>query len=296
MVSATSDPASLAAATRDFETNRKLLFSLAYNVVGTVSDAEDVVQETWVAWATTHRDRVANPRAYLVRIAVNQSLARLDRARRDREAYAGLWLPEPLDSEATETRSETASFTMLVVLESLSPLERAVFVLNEGFAFGHNEIAEIIGRSPAAVRQVASRARANVRERRDRYHIDEATHREVTERFLKAALGGDLNALLDILAPDVTMWTDGGGVVPGVARRIITGIDHVARVLTLGGGQRREGLQGRVIAANGGAAALILRDDMPYATVVLDLRPADNRIRTVYNIANPDKLTRFARW
>jgi RNA polymerase sigma factor (sigma-70 family) len=227
----------LDAATASFAEHRELLFSVAYNLLGTVTDTEDVLQDTWLAWAAGGREEVANPRAYLLRIAVNQALSRLRRARRSREAYVGPWLPEPLatGTDATDNteRAEAVSLAMLVVLETLTPLERTVFVLHEAFGYDHPEIAAILGRSPAAVRQLAHRAREHVQARRPRYQPDPGARRAATERFLAAAVGGDLHALLDALAPDVTLWTDAGGKLRA-ARRVIQGRDKVARLIVAG--------------------------------------------------------------
>src|SRR5262245_18075042 len=217
------------AATRAFVEHRELLFSIVYNLLGSVADAEDVLQETWLAWearaGAPQGAGIEHPRAYLVRVAVHQALARQETIRRRRETYVGLWLPEPLattpaddaetaDAADTGVRAETVSVALLVVLETLTPLERAVFVLGEVFGFTHPEIAAILGRSPAAIRQVAHRARTHVHARRPRYRTDPGLHRQVTERFAAAVGGGDLPALLRLLAPDVTLWADGGGKVP----------------------------------------------------------------------------------
>jgi RNA polymerase sigma-70 factor (ECF subfamily) len=191
--------------TASFVELRELLFSVVYNLLGTVSDTEDVLQETWLAWASSGREEVANARAYLLRIAVNQALSRLRRERRNRETYVGPWLPEPLatgaDAAEGAERAEAVSLAMLVVLETLTPLERTVFVLHEVFGYEHAEIAAILGRRPAAVRQLAHRAREHVQARRPRCQPDPSAQRAATERFLAAAVGGDLPALLEVLAP-----------------------------------------------------------------------------------------------
>ncbi|GAA2793695.1 sigma-70 family RNA polymerase sigma factor [Nonomuraea dietziae] len=208
-------------------------------MLGSVADTEDVLQEAWLSWASRDQSRIENPRAYLVRIAVNQALAQQSALRRRREAYVGPWLPEPLVASAGDVadgseevlRAESVSMAMLVVLETLSPLERAVFILHEVFAYAHTEIADMIDRSPSAVRQLAHRARGHVQARRPRHHVDPRVQRQVTERFVAAAFGGDLDALMEMLAPQVTLWSDGGGRSNVASPRPVKGRDKVARLL-----------------------------------------------------------------
>src|SRR5262245_33415486 len=217
-----------------FTDHRPLLFSVAYRLTGSVADAEDVVQEAWLRWARTDADQVRAPKAYLVKTVTNLALNELQSARARRETYVGPWLPEPLltSPDATEEveMADSVSLAMLVVLESLSPLERAVFVLGEVFGYGQQEIAELIDRDPAAVRQLAHRAREHVRARRPRYPTDPATQADVVARFRDAAAGGDMAAMMELLAPEVTMWSDGGGKVTA-ARRPVVGADNVVRWL-----------------------------------------------------------------
>jgi RNA polymerase sigma factor (sigma-70 family) len=301
-----------APATQAFLEHRELLFSIVYNLLGSVADAEDVLQETWLAWearaGAPQGEGIEHPRAYLVRIAVHQALARQEAIRRRRETYVGPWLPEPLatppaeaadaaDAADAAVRAETVSVALLVVLETLTPLERAVFVLGEVFGFTHPEIAAILGRSPAAIRQVAHRARAHVHARRPRYRTDPGLHRQVTERFAAAVGGGDLPALLRLLAPDVTLWADGGGKVPSAGSRPVHGRDRVARLLTRGAATRtadglpRLGVRYRRI--NGDPALVLFAGAAPFAVVVLDLTPDGQQVSGVYAVTNPDKLSRF---
>ncbi|MFF4773254.1 RNA polymerase sigma factor SigJ [Microtetraspora fusca] len=296
--------------TQVFVGHRELLFSVVYNILGSVADTEDVLQETWLAWATRTRARnaeqVDNPRAYLVRVAVNQALARRAEIDRRQETYVGQWLPEPVVTPLADTsgagdssdtadaavRADSASMALLVVLETLTPAERAVFVLHEVFGYAHTEIADLLGRSPAAVRQLAHRAREHVHARRPRYHADPRMRREVTERFLSAALGGDLKALLQVLAPDVTLWTDGGGKGPATSLHPIHGRDAVARTLLTVAANARD-LDIRYRRVNGDPSAVLFDSGSPIAVLVLDLTPGSHHVRGIYSVTNPDKLTRI---
>ncbi|WP_317452737.1 RNA polymerase sigma factor SigJ [Streptomyces sp. CBMA29] len=300
-------------ATEVFVGHRELLFSVVYNLLGSVSDTEDVLQETWLAWARRVRqpdaEEIDNPRAYLVRIAVNQALARQATISRRRETYIGPWLPEPLltrtpealdspqgaravDAAESALRTESVSMALLVVLETLTPLERAVFVLHEVFGYAHTEIAEILGRSPSAIRQLAHRAREHVQARRPRYQADPHLQQQVTERFVAAALGGDIAELMSLLAPDVTMWTDGGGKVRS-ALRPVNGRDKVARFLNgYATGRLPESLDIRYQQVNGDPSAVVFSGDSPYAVMVMDLNPSNDQITDIYLVTNPDKLSR----
>jgi len=212
-----------------FADHRNLLFSVAYRILGSAADAEDAVQDTWVKWSAADRSEVADPKAYLVRIVSNVAMDRLRSAQVRRETYVGPWLPEPILTTADSgDDNDDVSMALLVVLETLSPLERAVFVLKEAFAFTYGEIADAVGRTEAAVRQAAHRAREHVSARRPRFLADQRRQREVTERFFAATAGGDINTLMQLLAPDVTLWTDGGGKVRQ-AHRPIFGAERVAK-------------------------------------------------------------------
>jgi RNA polymerase sigma-70 factor (ECF subfamily) len=281
-------------ATQLFADHRELLFSVVYNLLGTVADTEDVLQDTWLAWAPRNTEEITNPRAYLVRIAVNTALSRQAVIRSRRETYVGPWLPEPLLTEDTTDpalRAESVSMAMLVVLETLTPLERAVFVLHEVFGYAHTEIAEILDRSPAAVRQLAHRAREHVQARRPRYETDPQVQQQITERFLAAAIGGDLTDLMELLAPDVTMWADGGGKASALLRPV-NGSDKVARTLVAVMSRRRQKhLDVRYRIVNGDLSAVFFADDEPFTFMVLDLTPDGEKVAGVYTVRNPDKLT-----
>ncbi len=290
-----------------FDDHRELLFSIVYNMLGSVADTEDVLQETWLAWTTRNRapdaEHIDSPRAYLVRIAVNRALAHQAAMSRRRETYVGPWLPEPLVGPLTDTpvpgdaadaavRAESVSMALMVVLETLTPLERGVFVLHEVFGYAHTEIAEILGRSPAAIRQLAHRAREHVHARRPRYEPDPQVRRQVTERFLAAALGGDLDALLRILAPEVTLWSDGGGKTRAAGLRPLHGRDKVARLFAALAPGSGRGLDVAYRSVNGDPSALLLAGDTPYAVLVLDLTPDGEQVCGIYTVSNPDKLSR----
>ena len=237
-------------------------------------------------------DGVREPKAYLVKTVTNLALTELTSARARRETYVGPWLPEPLltspDSAEGVEMAESVSLAMLVVLESLSPLERAVFVLGEVFGYGQAEIGEMIDRDPAAVRQLAHRAREHVQARRPRYTTDAATQADLVARFRDACAGGDLAAMMEILAPDVTAWSDGGGKVTA-ARRPLYGADNVARwlfgVLAKPGTQ---GLEMTIATINGAAGLIGSYGGVPAGSVSLDV---DNgRVVGIRVTVNPDKL------
>ena len=282
------------AATEAFLAHRNLLFTIAYEMLGSAADAEDVLQETWLRWAGVDLDIVENQRAYLVRIATRQALGRLRTLGRRKESYVGPWLPEPLltapDVAEDIELAENVSMAMLLVLETLTPTERAVFVLREVFDVEYDEIAEAIDRTPAAVRQIAHRARAHVAARRPRGVATAAETRDALEAFQQAAQTGDLQHLLDILAPDVVFLGDGGGVKQAVPRPIV-GSEKVGRIL-------RAGLANLAAASLqpaqvNGYPALILRFDGEVDTV-LALRIDDGLITGIYAVRNPEKLSHMA--
>ena len=218
-----------------FVAHRSLLFTVAYEMLGSVADAEDVVQETWLRWADVDRAEVRDPRAYLVRIVTRQALNRLRTLARRREEYVGEWLPEPLltspDVAEDVELAESVSIAMLTVLETLAPTERAVLVLHEVFDVPYDEIAEAVGKTSAAVRQIAHRARQHVAARRPRMEVSRTEQQQVVERFLVALTAGDLQGLMDVLAPDVVVVADSGGLAPA-ARRPVLGAKRVASALS----------------------------------------------------------------
>jgi RNA polymerase sigma-70 factor (TIGR02957 family) len=280
-----------------FQEHRGLLYGVAYRMLGTSADAEDIVQDAWLRWSAADRSGIEDPRAFLVRITTNLALDRLRSARAQRETYVGPWLPEPMltspDIAEEAELAESVSMAMLVVLETLSPLERAVFVLKEVFGFPYGEIAQALDRSETAVRQLGTRARKHVEARRPRFGTDRRERREVTERFIEAALGGDLNRLMEALAPEVVLWTDGGGKVKA-PRRVIHGADKVARWLVAVSDQpyagvRPEDMRIRRVDLNGVPAMVIDGPDRTIGTISIDVDDA-GRVVAVHLVANPDKL------
>jgi RNA polymerase sigma-70 factor (ECF subfamily) len=288
-----------AALLEPFDRHRRLLFTVAYQMLGSVADAEDVVQDAWLRWSAADRGDVADARAYLVQVTSRLALDRLRSARVRREAYVGPWLPEPLLTETAAgpedavELGEQVSLALLVVLETLSPLERAVFVLRDVFGMPVPEVAAALGRSEAAVRQVAHRAREHVEARRPRFDADRRAQREVTERFLAAAIGGDVESLLAAMAPGVVLVSDGGGRVKA-ARRPIEGADKVARFLAAVGplGAELPGLRVEVTEVNGAPAVVARTDAGPY--MALQLLLVDGLVAQVLYIGNPEKLAGIA--
>ena len=278
--------------TEAFLAHRNLLFTVAYEMLGSAADAEDVLQETWLRWAGVDLDAVQNPRAYLVRVTTRQALMRIRALGRRKESYVGSWLPAPLltapDVAEDVELTESVSMAMMLVLETLAPTERAVFVLREVFDFAYDEIGAAVGKSAAAVRQIAHRARAHVAARRPRVTPSAAEARHAVDAFQLAASTGDLQHLVDILAPDVVFLGDGGGIKQAVPRPIV-GAQRVARALTVG--LRRVAAEGSLepVQVNG-CPALILRFGGELDTV-LAMRVDDGLITGMYAVRNPEKLS-----
>ncbi|MGI5371465.1 RNA polymerase sigma-70 factor [Streptomyces iakyrus] len=283
-----------------FEAHRPVLLGVAYRMLGRVADAEDVVQEAWLRWSGSDRADVREPRGYLVRITTRLAIDRLRQIKARGETYVGPWLPEPYVTDFGDTVPDTAeravladsvSLAVLVVLESLSPLERAVFVLREAFGFPYADIAAMLDRGEPAVRQLAGRARKHVEERRPRYEVDPAQRRDLTERFLAAAADGDLEGLMALLAPEVRLVGDSGGK-SRAPLRVLQTADKVGRFLIGTAQKSLPGLTVRFLEVNGGPAVLILSGGEPDSVFQLDV--ADGRVQSVYIIRNPDKLRSLA--
>lgn len=275
----------------EFVQHRPLLFTVADEMLGSASDAEDVLQESWLRWDAVDKSEVRDPRAYLVRTVTRQALNRLRTLKRLREQYVGPWLPEPLatapDVAEDVELAEAVSFAMLVVLETLSPLERAVYLLREVFGFGYDEIADAVGRSQSAVRQVVHRAREHVQARRPRATVGPAARGEAAERFVVAARTGNIQQLMDVLAPDVVLLTDGGGKVRA-ALQPIHGPDKVARFLAaVAPSAESYTLEWSMV--NGAPAVLLFIDGQLDSVVSVDAEK-DGRVSRIYYVRNPDKL------
>ncbi len=272
---------------------RPLLFSIAYRLLGSVMEAEDMVQETYLRWQAQDSAAIASPRAYLTTVITRLCLDQLRSARARRETYIGPWLPEPLLTDPGRSPADAAvmadslSMAFLVLLERLSPLERAVFVLREVFDYDYAAIADIVDRSEAACRQLASRARRAVTERPPRDTPAPEVGMGLARRFLAAAGGGDMAELMAVLAPDVT-WTSDGGGLPGVARRPIRGAEAVARFVFGLNRLAPPGAAARPVSLNGGPGVLVEMDGAPYAAVALDVD--GDRVRAFYAVVNPLKL------
>jgi RNA polymerase sigma-70 factor, ECF subfamily len=282
------------AAAQVFEEHRNLLVGSAYRMLGSVADAEDLVQDAWLRWSAADRSQVAEPRAYLVQVAVNGALNQLRAAKARREAYVGPWLPEPLlvapDVAEDVATADSVSMAVMVVLETLSPLERAVFVLREVFGYGYRDIAGALARSEPSVRQLAHRAREHVQARRPRFAADRTEQRQVTNEFLAACGSGDLARLMALLAPGVRLTSDSGGKARA-PRRIIIGAGKVARfILAITG--TAEGMRVEITDVNG--AAGIVGFDGGRAAFALALDVCDNKVQGMFLINNPDKLTALA--
>ncbi|NYI04651.1 RNA polymerase sigma-70 factor [Allostreptomyces psammosilenae] len=279
-------------ATETFVAHRNLLFTVAYEMLGSAADAEDVLQETWLRWVGVDLGAVRDRRAYLVRMTTRQALSRLRALRRSKESYVGPWLPEPLltapDVADDVELADSVSMAMLLVLETLRPTERAVFVLRDVFGLEYDEIAEAVDKSPATVRQIAHRARAHVAARRPRGGASPAETRTALEAFHRAVDTGDLQRLLDVLAPDVVLLTDGGGIVRAALAPVV-GADLVAKVLG------RIGPAASLHPAQvNGHPALVLRQDGAIDTV-LALRIDDHLVTGLYAVRNPEKLSHMER-
>jgi RNA polymerase sigma-70 factor (ECF subfamily) len=282
-------------ATESFVAHRNLLFTVAYEMLGSAADAEDVVQETWLRWAEVDQEQVRDQRAYLVRITTRQSLNRLRTMSRRKESYVGPWLPEPMlttpDVAQDVELAESVSMALMLVLETLSPTERAVFVLREVFDVGYDEIAAAVDKTPTTVRQIAHRARRHVDARRPRETVSRSETQAVLDSFQRALNTGDLQGLLDVLAPEVVLMGDGGGI-KHASRRPVVGADKVARYIV--GGMAKNLVDVAVTITPtlvNGNPALVIRLDGELDGVMA-AQVENGRITGLYYVRNPEKLTR----
>jgi RNA polymerase sigma-70 factor (ECF subfamily) len=288
-----TDPADRISSPPDrFDELRGLLYAVAYRLLGSVADAEDVVQDAWLRWSRVDPESVRDAEGYLVRVTTRLAIDRLRSAAVRRESYVGPWLPEPLlttpDAADDVVRAEAVSTAVLLVLEALSPTERAVFVLNEAFGYSYSDIAGILGRQVPDVRQLAHRARKAVAARRRRYDTDRATQQRVTERFLAACAHGNVEELMAVLAPDVVLISDGGGLT-GAPRKPIYGPLYVARAFVVLAGRRPAGSQYQLAELNGAPGIVIISPAGPVLAVTLHL--VDGAVQTLHVVSNPTKLT-----
>ena len=281
---------------------RPLLFTIAYEILGSATEADDVLQDSYLRWADVDLATVRDTKSYLARLVTRQALNALRADARRREEYVGPWLPEPLlldeqDPSADVVLAESVSMAMLVLLETLSPDERAVFVLREVFGFGYGEIAEAVGKPAPTVRQVVHRAREHVRARRKRggaskISIDPERNAEITTQFLATAASGDVEALMAMLAPDATWVADGGGKV-SAARRPVVGAARVARAI-VGLMRKAAGLGLHVEMATCNSAPAVLTYSGEHLEMVITLEISDDKITNFYVMRNPDKLAALA--
>ncbi|MFE4861082.1 RNA polymerase sigma-70 factor [Streptomyces sp. NPDC056670] len=277
-----------------FTEHRALLFTIAYEMLGSAADAEDVLQESYLRWSAVDAAGVEHPRAYLVRVVTRQALNHLRAVRARREEYVGTWLPEPIRTGPAVSEdailAESVSMALMLVLETLNPTERAVFVLHDVFGYTHGEIAASVGKTEVTVRQIAHRARRHVHARRRRFEPDSAAGREVVRRFLLATTAGEIQALMDLMAPDVVQISDGGGKV-SAARRPITGSADVARfVLGVARTSLTEATEIEHATYNGMPAARFLTGGALDWLAAFEIH--DGRITGLYAMRNPDKLHR----
>jgi RNA polymerase sigma-70 factor (ECF subfamily) len=280
-------------ATESFVAHRNLLFTVAYEMLGSAADAEDVLQEAWLRWVKVDREQVRDDRAFLVRITTRLSLDQLRTMKRRKESYVGPWLPEPLltapDVAEDVELAESVSMAIMMVLETLSPTERAVFVLREAFGFEYDEIAAAVDKSPAAVRQIAHRARRHVEARRPRESVTQAQAQAAAESFQHALDTGDFQSLFDVLAPDVVLVTDGGGLKRAALRPIV-GAESVIRYVSGGIAKSGAALSGDLTVINGNPAVLLRVAGV--VDGVLAMRVEGARVTGMYYVRNPEKLTR----
>jgi RNA polymerase sigma-70 factor (ECF subfamily) len=283
-----------------FETYRPYLFSVAYRMLGSAMDAEDMVQETYIRSSAAPNEPIRSLKAYLTTIISRLCIDQLNLARRKRELYVGPWLPEPIltytaaeaaDPEKRVETEESISLAFLVLLEQLQPFERAVFLLREVFEYEFAEIAGMLGKSEASSRRSFSRAKQHLRAERPRFHVAPQVHRQLLNRYFQAVQQGDLAPLMSMLAENVTLWADGGGKVPAAALRPIHGRDAVARVSL---GSRRfwpDGYCAEVAEVNGQPAMIIRAEEQAFAVVTLDVE--EEQIQAIHVIVNPEKLERI---
>jgi RNA polymerase sigma-70 factor, ECF subfamily len=287
-----------------FETYQPYLFAIAYRMLGSAMDAEDMVQETYLRYQATPKDAIRSLKSFLTTVISRLCVDQLHLARRQREEYLGPWLPEPISAtealrvatpEERVDMDESISLAFLMLLERLHPIERAVFLLREVFEYDYAEIAAILDKSEVACRQSFSRAKKHLADHQPRFPASPDTHRQLLTSFYQAVQGGDLSALTHLLTEEVTLWADGGGKVNGVATRPMSGRAAVAAFIlesspvfisTLPGD-----IQGEIIQVNGQPGLVVRADGRVYSVLTIDIQ--DGQIHTIRFMANPEKLTRL---
>lgn len=281
-----------------FTQNRGLLFSIAYRMLGSASDAEDIIQEAFVRWLQADSEEVRNPKAFLSTVVVRLCLDQLRSARAKRETYIGPWLPEPIptgpgqEPDEKAMLAESLSFAFLIMLESLNPLERAVFLLREVFDYEYAEIAEIVGKSPANCRQILHRAHEHLGQRRHGSSVSREQQERLTTQFLQASTSGNIQGLLDILTGDIIFMADGGGKAKAGVKPV-KGPENVARGMLASLRAIKGNLEAYIEEINGQPAIVGYLDGRPYGVIILDTD--GTHIRRIYAVLNPDKLHRLSR-
>ncbi len=277
-------------ALESFEAHRPSLLAIAYRMLGSAAEAEDIVQEAWLRWQGTAREAVRSERAFLSTVVTRLCLDRLKSARASREEYVGPWLPEPVRTD-TQVDPESISLAFLVLLESLSPIERAVYLLHEVFGYSHAEVAEMVGKEEAACRQILHRARDHIHARRPRFAPSKEAHERLVTGFMSACLSGDLAGLKSLLADDVTSWSDGGGKIRGAALNAVRGADAVARLFLGLGKKAPAGITPELAEVNGWPALVLRLNGVAFD--VISFETDGERIHAIRSVLNPEKLTRL---
>lgn len=279
-----------------FNQHRSLLFAIAYRMLGTVADAEDMVQETFLRWQQTTEATVKSAKTYLSTIITRLCIDHLRSARVQREQYVGPWLPEPLmtqqtDDPATQVElADSLSMAFLVVLERLSPVERAVFLLREVFDYDYDEIAQMVGKNPANCRQILKRSRQHITDQRPRFQVDRQQQEQITVKFLEATNQGNLQDLMSLLAKDVTYWSDGGGQVAAALKPLQGGMKVARFLLALRSKQLAKAVSHR-IEVNGQPGLILFMNDRIHSVTTFDL--VNGSIQSIYTMRNPEKLKRI---
>ncbi|KFE68036.1 RNA polymerase sigma-70 factor [Hyalangium minutum] len=273
-----------------FETHRPMLVAIAYRMLGSAAEAEDIVQEAWLRWQSAPRDAVRSGRAFLATVVTRLCLDHLKSARANREVYVGPWLPEPVRTDSA-VDPETISVAFLVLLESLTPVERAVYLLHEVFGYSHAEVSQMVGKEEAACRQLLHRAREHLQARRPRFAPSKQAHERLVTGFLSACVSGDLEGLKRMLSDDVTAWSDGGGKAFGASTRPVHGADAVARLYIGIVKKAKFGFGAEVLEVNGWPSLVVRLNGTVFD--VISLETDGERIHGIRAILNPDKLARI---